>query len=409
MRLRSSSASSTRTTGVTRFGRWGWRPGSPSRTLGKVSWAFLTRSGSERDLLEELGTGERLAEGIVRAERRPRRPDGSFEELGFARQALEVRDVVTEGGPEELADVVARAMRSPPKGFSGRRWALQIVAADGRDPHDPRRTLAGALEEVLPEALRARLSPEMKDLERPAAEAEHLIQVWIVSEAAAFVGLTSTRSALTHHPGGKPRLRRPESAVSRAGLKLEEALEWLGVGPEKGDSCIDLGAAPGGWTQVALTKGARVLAVDPAQLKLPARSGHLRHVQMSAFRYTPDETLDWLLCDMAWRPLEVAQLLGKWGRRGWARQLIANFKLPMKRKADMVRQLLEVLAGSGWQGLRRRQLYHDRDEITVAAWLDPRIVARGPQPAFRMRSRDPTAARPDANPRKKRRPPSRRR
>jgi hypothetical protein len=90
---------------------------------------------------------------------------------------------------------------------------------------------------------------------------------------------------------------------------------------------------------------------------------------------------------MAWRPLEVAKLVAKWGRRGWARQAIVNFKLPMKKKAEMVRQILAVLEPAGWQGIKRRQLFHDRDEITLAAWLDPKIVARGPQPAFQVRAK----------------------
>ena len=47
--------------------------------------------------------------------------------------------------------------------------------------------------------------------------------------------------------------------------------------------------------------------------------------------------------------------------------LVANFKLPMKRKAEMVAHLCALLAGSGYEQLRTRQLYHDREEITLTA------------------------------------------
>ena len=39
----------------------------------------------------------------------------------------------------------------------------------------------------------------------------------------------------------------------------------------------------------------------------------------------------------------------------------------MKRKAEMVARLREVLEAGGYQQLRTRQLYHDREEITLIA------------------------------------------
>ncbi len=360
-----------------------------------MGWAFLTRAGSEGDLVDEMGAGEISAEGLVFAPERRREPDGSFSELAFARQAMRVEAAVESGGPEEIADALARAMESRrPSSGAPWRWTLQIVAADGKDPHDPRRGLATALAEVLPDALAARLSPDLRAAAVSAEEAERLAQVWVADEAAVLVGLTAAQAALSREPGGKPRLRRPEDAVSRAGLKLEEAILWLGVGPEKGERCADLGAAPGGWTQVAAGRGAHVTAVDPAKMKVELPPRRFVHVQASAFDHTPEETLDWLLCDMAWRPLEVAKLIAKWGRRGWARAAIVNFKLPMKKKAAAIAAIEAELSAAGWRGLRRRQLFHDRDEVTIAAWLDPKIVVRGPQPAFQMRSKARQATAP---------------
>jgi 23S rRNA (cytidine2498-2'-O)-methyltransferase len=69
---------------------------------------------------------------------------------------------------------------------------------------------------------------------------------------------------------------------------------------------------------------------------------------------------------MAWRPLEAASLLAKWARRRWARFLVANIKLPMKKKAEYLFRVRDILADGGWENLRARQLYHDRDEVTFA-------------------------------------------
>jgi 23S rRNA (cytidine2498-2'-O)-methyltransferase len=89
-------------------------------------------------------------------------------------------------------------------------------------------------------------------------------------------------------------------------------------------------------------------------------------VRGDAFRFEPPEPADWLFSDMAWRPLESAALLAKWARRGWARLCIANIKLPMRKKAEMLVRVREILGDGGWSNLRVRQLYHDREEVTVA-------------------------------------------
>jgi 23S rRNA (cytidine2498-2'-O)-methyltransferase len=150
-------------------------------------------------------------------------------------------------------------------------------------------------------------------------------------------------------------------------MKLEEAFAWLDRAPEPGDHCVDLGAAPGGWSFVLLRRRARVTAVDPAALAPALRSERrLAHLRVSAFGVEPEEPVDWLFCDMAWRPLEVAALLAKWARRRWARLCVANIKLPMRRRAEHLLRVLDIMRDGGWTSLRARQLYHDRDEVTVA-------------------------------------------
>ncbi|MGZ3408234.1 MAG: 23S rRNA (cytidine(2498)-2'-O)-methyltransferase RlmM, partial [Polyangia bacterium] len=112
---------------------------------------------------------------------------------------------------------------------------------------------------------------------------------------------------------------------------------------------------------------AHVLAVDPAFMarSLQGKRG-LTHIRGDAFKFEPREPVDWLFSDMAWRPLESAALLAKWARRRWARLLIANIKLPMKKKAEMLVRVREILTDGGWTNLRVRQLYHDREEVTIA-------------------------------------------
>jgi 23S rRNA (cytidine1920-2'-O)/16S rRNA (cytidine1409-2'-O)-methyltransferase len=66
-------------------------------------------------------------------------------------------------------------------------------------------------------------------------------------------------------------VERPPPYVSRAGLKLEHALDALGVDPA-GLDCLDLGASTGGFTDVLLQRGAaRVVAVDVGHGQLHPR------------------------------------------------------------------------------------------------------------------------------------------
>ncbi len=47
--------------------------------------------------------------------------------------------------------------------------------------------------------------------------------------------------------------------------------------------------------------------------------------------------------------------------------LVANIKLPMKDKNPILWRVRQTLEQGGWRELRMRQLYHDRDEVTVTA------------------------------------------
>jgi 23S rRNA U2552 (ribose-2'-O)-methylase RlmE/FtsJ len=56
------------------------------------------------------------------------------------------------------------------------------------------------------------------------------------------------------------------SALNRSEFKLAEAAEAFGMKVTHGTRCLDIGAAPGGWSNYMLKKGASVVAVDSAAL-----------------------------------------------------------------------------------------------------------------------------------------------
>ncbi|WP_164013598.1 23S rRNA (cytidine(2498)-2'-O)-methyltransferase RlmM [Pyxidicoccus trucidator] len=335
----------------------------PAQTLAARPghWLWTCRAGFEPHLYEELewaGAHPRLlGEALVESE-----AVGGLAPA-FARAGYRVAVSLTASTPDDIAEAAARTVRA----LAGRApWVVQAFT-----PDTPRGNTLTAPAEALEAAVRARLPSErlVDDAQRAREAGAVLVGLCVAPDGVTVVGTVPASEALSLAAGGRRRMKRAGESPSRAAMKLEEALDGLAFEPGRGDVCVDLGAAPGGWTQRLVARGARVVAVDPAKL-MPELAANRRvtHVQESAFAYAPEEPVDWLFCDMAWRPLEVAQLLAKWGRKGWARQLVANIKLPMKDKNPMLLRVRQTLTKEGgWEGLVVRQLYHDRDEVTVTA------------------------------------------
>ncbi len=325
------------------------------------TWLWTCRAGFEPDLALEIGRGSGPAgPALVTSTGRP--TDWPvFARMGFPVAA----DIAATG--EAVAPAIAAALDAECAGRP-RPWVLQAWVPDA-DETNPLSDFTAKLGEKV-RAVRPDLDEHrMGEAAGVVRYGGVLAQVCVVSRDRAFVGAIAAQDCPTRAEGGRARSWMPRNSPSRAARKLVEALDWFGFGPGPGERCVDLGAAPGGWTAVLLERKTQVIAVDPAKLAPDIRSAKgVTHVQASAFQYLPQHPVDWLFCDMAWRPLEVAELLAKWGRRRLANGLVANVKLPMKERVKFVRRILEIVAAGGWNDLRARHLYHDRDEFTLAAW-----------------------------------------
>jgi 23S rRNA (cytidine2498-2'-O)-methyltransferase len=180
-------------------------------------------------------------------------------------------------------------------------------------------------------------------------------------------------------PLGIPRLRLAKEAPSRSALKLEEALltlldtderaRWL----KPGMKAADLGAAPGGWSWVLARQGVHVTAIDNGPLNETClATGLIRHVRADGFTWQPAQPLDWMVCDMVEQPRRVAVRMAEWFAQGWCKRAIFNLKLPMKKRwLEVQANLADFVTRCDVAGVpvewRARQLYHDREEITVYA------------------------------------------
>ncbi|WP_019626124.1 23S rRNA (cytidine(2498)-2'-O)-methyltransferase RlmM [Thioalkalivibrio sp. ALJT] len=250
-------------------------------------------------------------------------------------------------------------------------WQVESIWHETPDTNDGKalRRLIRALERPLAAVLKR------QGVLRAAAHGQRLHVFWCAGDRVQL-GL-SRPGRRSEWPGGILHLRSPREAPSRSTLKLEEA--WHTFIPREawderlaqGMQAVDLGAAPGGWTWQLVRRGMYVHAVDngPMDARLMATT-QVEHHREDAFTWEPPSPVRWLVCDIVDKPARVAARMADWLEAGWCREAIFNLKLPMKSRWQTVRQCLGHIedrlqaAGIGYR-LRARQLYHDREEITV--------------------------------------------
>ncbi len=199
----------------------------------------------------------------------------------------------------------------------------------------------------------------------------------------AYLGISSAEDNLSSWPGGARHFAQTDEQISRAEFKLLEALEEFEVALPEGGRALDLGAAPGGWARILLEAGMDVVAVDPARLD-PRLVGqkHLEHYRGYAERYlaTTDKRatrFDVIVNDMRMDARDAARLLVTAAPRLKTQGfLITTFKLPhATSEIDPLATLKEALRilQRGYAYSRARQLFHNRQEVTVVA-AQPRPV-----------------------------------
>lgn len=151
------------------------------------------------------------------------------------------------------------------------------------------------------------------------------------------------------------------SPPNRAYLKLWEAFTLLGEHPVAGETCLDLGSSPGGWTWVAQALGSRVVSVDKAALAPGvAALPNIEFRRQSAFALDPKSlpSIDWLLCDVACYPARLLQLVQRWIESGSCRRIVATVKLQGRWEPGQTAALREV------PGSRLIHLFHNKHELT---------------------------------------------
>jgi 23S rRNA (cytidine2498-2'-O)-methyltransferase len=206
---------------------------------------------------------------------------------------------------------------------------------------------------------------------RMRAQAPLRLHVFFLGSAAAQLGISRIDNSAPWLMGFQ-RLRLPRAAPSRSTLKLVEAIMTFDLEPElqAGQTAVDLGASPGGWTFQLVQRELHVTAVDNGNMDAALMNGgNVDHERADGFRYRPKRPVSWVVCDMVEQPIRIARLIADWIADGHAQSAVFNLKLPMKKRREELQRCYELIAdrlddAGVHYSLRFKQLYHDREEVT---------------------------------------------
>jgi len=298
-----------------------------------VAAAYLAAEGFEAELAEELRrSGRQLAGWHGRLALSPDPPAPCAWAL----------DVWT--APREIPVPSIKAAADALRGLQ-RNWSLYAAA------HHRRAAL-----------IEARLPPvKARPLAFPEpAPASHL-GAWTLLAPDRMLASPAKSSPFVN---GEPRfVEDREGPPSRAYLKLWEALTRLGRWPAPGETCLDLGAAPGGWTWALARLGAQVTAVDKAPLDpaVAAMPG-VTWRQESAFALDPrqEPPVAWLFSDVICYPGRLLALVRRWIEAGAVRHLVCTVKFQGATDHDAAAQFAALPGAVLFHGA------HNKHELTFA-------------------------------------------
>jgi 23S rRNA (cytidine2498-2'-O)-methyltransferase len=182
---------------------------------------------------------------------------------------------------------------------------------------------------------------------------------WTLLDAHTLIAASECTSPF---PGGVIEFEEDKfGPPSRAYLKIWEALTRLGKWPLPGETCLDAGASPGGWTWALARLGAKVTAVDRAPLE--SRAGDLPGVNFlkhDAFTLRPEDIgkVDWVFSDVICYPARLYEWVEKWLASGLCQNFVCTIKMQGEADFETTRRFAALPGG------KVVHLYHNKHELT---------------------------------------------
>lgn len=264
------------------------------------------------------------------------------------------------------------------------KWRLHVFTI-GKDETPLVSKYCSLIEEraktILAREQRAILNLCERENKHPWREDEEIVQLLLVDNNSGYLSISKYDQSnlalrtISRFPGGMLRIKADKRPPSRAYQKILEIELRLGKQITAGESCVDLGASPGGWSFIALERGAKVIAVDRSELREDLmRNKNLNFIKADGFKYTPDAPVDWMLCDVAAYPQRSIDLLEFW----LSKKLCKHFAVTLKFKGSEDYSLVHAAEEIAMKYAKEVYIQHllvNKNEVSVFGTCSKNLTA----------------------------------
>ncbi len=199
-----------------------------------------------------------------------------------------------------------------------------------------------------------------------------VLDVIVVEPDQWLIGRHTANEIQQSWPGGVFPVVAPEIMVSRAYLKIAEALAWSQLPVRPGDKIVEVGSAPGGSCQRLLDIGLEVTGVDPAEMD-PLLIAHPRfehwRSKAAGMKRRLYGRFKWLTADANVAPnytLDVVEDIVTYPTSRF-QGLLLTFKLSSYDLLEQIDASVQRIQSWGFSDVKIRQLASNRRECCVAA------------------------------------------
>jgi len=247
------------------------------------------------------------------------------------------------------------------------------VAQPGWHGFEPGRSvLAESIADQFRKAMFDRRDPRSQLINTAATVGTKLLEVILLEPNRWWVAAKLVQKQSDGWPGGVFAVPIPENMISRAYLKISEAIPWSQLSIKPGDHVVEIGSSPGGACQRLLDLGAHVVGIDPADMDPSivdnprfehwrSKSQQVKRRLFKKFRF--------LVCDANVAPnytLDTVEAIVTYPTSNF-QGLILTVKLSTWEHATEIPQHLERVRSWGFDRVSARQLAHNRREYCLVA------------------------------------------
>lgn len=202
------------------------------------------------------------------------------------------------------------------------------------------------------------------------------LQVLVLPDRSVAVSFIPKEKMDTYHSlvspfvGGFNNVEDDKKAPSRAFRKIIEAQLIMGRDIAEGESLVDLGACPGGWTYIARKKGAKVTALDRSPLEQTLMDDKMvTFLKEDAFKYEVSEVVDWVVSDIICAPERILELIDYWVKGSHCKNFIFTIKFQGNKDYGKLKKFKNFAKESNYKVILK-QLNANKNEVTIMGSID---------------------------------------